>query len=524
MQSPGLNGACRNWKSLSVERTAPHGNVTDSSLRRRAGLLQSEAMSRFFLIAAALLLPLAALHAVEISKSLVRIEATSQEPNYKTPWSPGDVTSGVGAGFVVDGKRIMTNAHVVSNARFLTVSKEGDPNPYLAQVLHIAHDCDLALLGVENPDFFNGTAPLEFGGIPQIESVVSAYGYPVGGTRLSVTRGIVSRIDFQPYSHSGMDSHLAIQIDAAINPGNSGGPVMQNNKVVGVAFQGYSGDVAQNVGYMIPTPVIHRFLKDVEDGRYDHYVDLALTYRNLFNPAARSALGLEDENTGVQICSVYSSGASDGIVKPGDVILKIDGHTVSSDGTIPLEDEAVPLEEVVERKFKGDKVHLDILRNGKPMTLTVPLREPWPFKLHSNLYDEKPRFFVAGGLVFQPVDQNFMETHDPSDQRLNYLFDFFIADGLHATRPEIVVLSNILPDPVNAYADEFRYSVVDEVNGRSIKRIEDIAAAFEEKADYFVIKFAGGGRPIVLERKAIEEARSRISERYALTAEKNLEK
>ena len=487
-------------------------------------MLQSEAMSRFFLIAAALLLPLAALHAVEISKSLVRIEATSQEPNYKTPWSPGDVTSGVGAGFVVDGKRIMTNAHVVSNARFLTVSKEGDPNPYLAQVLHIAHDCDLALLSVENPDFFNGTAPLEFGGIPQIESVVSAYGYPVGGTRLSVTRGIVSRIDFQPYSHSGMDSHLAIQIDAAINPGNSGGPVMQNSKVVGVAFQGYSGDVAQNVGYMIPTPVIHRFLKDVEDGRYDHYVDLALTYRNLFNPAARSALGLEDENTGVQICSVYSSGASDGIVKPGDVILKIDGHTVSSDGTIPLEDEAVPLEEVVERKFKGDKVHLDILRDGKPMTLTVPLREPWPFKLQSNLYDEKPRFFVAGGLVFQPVDQNFMEAHDPSDQRLNYLFDFFIADGLHATRPEIVVLSNILPDPVNAYADEFRYSVVDEVNGRGIKRIEDIAAAFEEKADYYVIKFAGGGRPIVLERKAIEEARSRISGRYALTAEKNLEK
>jgi S1-C subfamily serine protease len=481
-------------------------------------------MSRFFLIAAALLLPLAALHAVEISKSLVRIEATSQEPNYKTPWSPGDVTSGVGAGFVVDGKRIMTNAHVVSNARFLTVSKEGDPNPYLAQVLHIAHDCDLALLGVENPDFFNGTAPLEFGGIPQIESVVSAYGYPVGGTRLSVTRGIVSRIDFQPYSHSGMDSHLAIQIDAAINPGNSGGPVMQNSKVVGVAFQGYSGDVAQNVGYMIPTPVIHRFLKDVEDGRYDHYVDLALTYRNLFNPAARSALGLEDENTGVQICSVYSSGASDGIVKPGDVILKIDGHTVSSDGTIPLEDEAVPLEEVVERKFKGDKVHLDILRDGKPMTLTVPLREPWPFKLQSNLYDEKPRYFVAGGLVFQPVDQNFMEAHDPSDQRLNYLFDFFIADGLHATRPDIVVLSNILPDPVNAYADEFRYSVVDEVNGRRIKRIEDIATAFEEKADYYVIKFAGGGRPIVLERKAIEEARSRISGRYALTAEKNLEK
>lgn len=481
-------------------------------------------MFRFLSIALAIFSTLAVLNAVEISRSLIRIEATSQEPNYKTPWNPGDVLSGVGAGFVVDGKRVMTNAHVVSNARFLTISKEGDPNPYLAKVLHVAHDCDLALLGVEDPNFFKGTLPLEFGGIPEIESVVSAYGYPLGGTRLSVTRGIVSRIDFQPYSHSGIDSHLAIQIDAAINPGNSGGPVMQNGKVVGVAFQGYRGDIAQNVGYMIPTPVIHRFLKDVKDGRYDSYVDLSLTYRSLFNPAARRALGLKDDSTGVQVCSVYSGGASDGIVKPGDVVLKIDGHTVSSDGTIPIENEAVPLEEVVERKFKGENVRLDILREGKPVALTVSLKETWSFKLQSNLYDEKPRFVMAGGLVFQPADQNFMEAHDPSDQRLNYLFDYFVADELHTNRPEIVVLSNILPDPVNAYAEEFRYSVVDEVNGHRIKRIEDIAAAFDEQAEYYVIKFAGGNRPIVLERKAIEEARPRILERYAVTAEKNLEK
>jgi S1-C subfamily serine protease len=481
-------------------------------------------MFRFYLIAFAFLCTVAALKAVEVSKSLIRIETTFQEPNYKTPWSPGNVSSGVGTGFVVDGKRIMTNAHVVSNARFLTISKEGDPNPYLAKILHIAHDCDLALLSVENPAFFKGTSPLEFGGIPEIESVVSAYGYPLGGTRLSVTRGIVSRIDFQPYSHSGMDSHLAIQIDAAINPGNSGGPVMQNGKVAGVAFQGYRGDVAQNIGYVIPTPVIQRFLTDVKDGHYDGYVDLAVAYRNLFNPASRRALGLEDETTGVQVCSVYSGGAADGIVRPGDVILKIDGHTVSSDGTIPLENEAVPLDEVVERKFKGDKVQLDILREGKPMTLTVPLNEPWPFKLQSNLYDEKPRFVVAGGLVFQPVDQNFMGAHEPSNQRLNYIFDYFIDDELHTNRAEIVVLSNILPDSVNAYAEEFRYSIVDEVNGHRIKSIEDIATAFDEQTDYYVIKFAGGGRPIVLERKAIEEARTRIRGRYAVTAEKNLEK
>src|SRR5437868_10281998 len=132
--------------------------------------------------------------------------------------------------------------------------------------------------------------PLKFGAIAALESSVSAYGYPIGGERMSVTTGIVSRIDFQLYTHSSIDSHLAIQISAQINPGNSGGPVMQNAKVVGVAFQGYSGDIAQGVAYMISTPVIRRFLKDIEDGHYDKYVDLAMTYAKLQNPAQRRYL------------------------------------------------------------------------------------------------------------------------------------------------------------------------------------------------------------------------------------------
>src|SRR2546429_9558923 len=95
---------------------------------------------------------------------------------------------------------------------------------------------------------------LKFGGIPELESTVSAYGYPIGGERMSVTTGIVSRGDFQLYTHSSVDRHLAIQISAQINPGNSGGPVMQDAKVVGWRFQGYSCDVAQGAASMIPRP------------------------------------------------------------------------------------------------------------------------------------------------------------------------------------------------------------------------------------------------------------------------------
>src|SRR6185436_73003 len=92
---------------------------------------------------------------------------------------------------------------------------------------------------------FENVKPLTLGNeVPKLDTTVKVIGFPIGGERISVTRGVVSRVDYQEYTHSGVDQHLAIQIDAAINPGNSGGPVPQESNVVGVAFQGYSGSVA----------------------------------------------------------------------------------------------------------------------------------------------------------------------------------------------------------------------------------------------------------------------------------------
>ncbi len=458
-----------------------------------------------------------------IRKSLVRIQTVSQDPDYTTPWNTGAIGQGIGAGFVIDGNRVLTNAHVVSNSRKIWITREGDSTRYPAKIQHIANDCDLAVLQPLNPNFFKGMRSLEFDGIPDIESSVTVYGYPIGGDRASVTRGIVSRIDFQEYSHSGADSHLVIQIDAAINPGNSGGPVMQDGKVVGVAFQGYSGDVAQNTGYMIPTSVVKRFLKDIDDGRYDHYVDLAITWFPLYNPAARHALGLPDDGQGVMVSNVFGGGSAEGIVKPRDVILSIDGHAVASDGSVEIDGSDIELAEVIERKFKGDKVALKIVRDGKPLDLTVPLTEPFPLTLFSNAYDVRPRYVVFAGLVFQPLDQNFVDETPLTNSRTRYYFDHFLEDNLYKEHPELVILSTILSDPVNAYAEEFRQALVDTINGRKINRLDDVAAAFAQPAATYVIEFVGASRPLVLEAKAVAAAREHILRRYGLTRESNLQ-
>ena len=459
----------------------------------------------------------------KIQNSLVRITVTEQEPDYRAPWNSGAIGRGVGAGFVIGGNRIMTNAHVVSNSRYLTVERDGDPNKYSAKVLFVAHDCDLALITVSAPNFFKNMTPLQLGGIPELESVVSAYGYPIGGERMSVTTGIVSRIDFQLYTHSSIDQHLAIQISAQINPGNSGGPVMQNAKVVGVAFQGYSGDVAQGVAYMIPTPVIRRFLKDIEDGHYDRYVDLGITYSKLQNPAQRRFLGLKDDDRGILVSTVVAAGPCAKSIRTGDVLLEIDGHPIASDGNVELDGDRVEMPEVVERKFKGDTVKLDIWRDKQPMSVKIELTTVWPFLIQGHSYDVRPRYVVYAGLLFQPLNLELIDAYQPNDLRIRHFFDFFVNEQIYLEHPEVILLSNILPDSINTYLTPYRGGIVDEINGKKIRTLDELAKTFAETPERFVIKMVGDGPPLVLDPKQVEAARERIMKRYNVIAEQNLE-
>ena len=457
----------------------------------------------------------------EIRKSLCRINNTAQEFNYRVPWLPGQMSGGSGTGWVVKKDRLMTNAHVVSNARLLTVEKENDPKKYVATVEFIAHDCDLALLKVEDPEFWKDTKTLALGGVPEIESSVSVYGYPIGGERMSVTKGIVSRVDFRTYAHSVMDSHLCIQIDAAINPGNSGGPVLQEGKVVGVAFQGLGGADAQNVGYMIPTPVIGHFLKDIEDGHYDRYMDLSIGTFPLQNAAHRRALGVPDDNRGVMVTSVGSASVCSGKLRPGDVLLTIDGLDIQSDGMVQLEGERMMMAEVAERKFKGDKVKFEVLRDRKNVTEEITFERAWPYTHQATSYDP-PKYVVFGGLLFQPMNRNLVATYQFANPRIFHYFSHFIEEELYKERDEVIVLTALLPDPINTYLDEFREGILHKVNGTAIRSMKELAAALAKPGEEYVMEFEGVGRPLVLQRSDLDAAHERIRQRYNVLQEQHL--
>ncbi|MDB4720997.1 serine protease [Verrucomicrobiales bacterium] len=448
-------------------------------------------------------------------EAVVRIENSSLNPDYRSPWNTGRDSGGNGTGWLVGENKFLTNAHVVSNSRIIYIKKVGDAKPYRAKIVHIAHDCDLAMLELEDPSAFEGVTPFDIGKLPQLDTTVKVIGYPIGGERISITSGVVSRIDFLSYSHTSVDLHLTIQIDAAINPGNSGGPVIQNGKVVGVAFQGYSGSVAQNTGYMIPTPVIRRFLKDVEDGNYDHYVDLSMSDFPLINPAQRKALGLANDGIGIMVAAAEEDGSAGGILKTGDVLLAIDGRPVKSNGLINYEGEDVNMNEIVERKFAGDVIKLKIWRQNKSIDTKVTLKRFLPYLIAAKKYDEKPRYIMFSGLVFQPLDRNLMAAHGMKNLQVRYHFDSYVSAGIYKDRPEVIVLTSILPDSINSYFSNFKHSIVDEVNGVKVKTLKDVHNALaKDKDDYIIISLLGNGRPIVIERAKVEAAQKRIQEKY----------
>ena len=458
----------------------------------------------------------------DVYHSVLRVEVATQVPDYETPWNAGRFSSCIGTAFIIGKNRILTNAHVVSNARRVLITVHGSPVKYPAKVDFIAHDCDLALLSVENFKDFEAFPAFELGEVPSLESQVRVIGYPIGGERISVTRGVVSRIDFQPYSHSRADSHLAVQIDAAINPGNSGGPVVQDGKVVGVAFQGLRQ--ADNTGYMIPTPVIRRFLKDIEDGHYDQYVDLGISEFPLHNPAMRKALAIADDGQGVLVTNVAPTSSSDGFLQIGDIITSLDALPVDSAGMVTIGGENMNLNEVVERKFAGDMVAVRFLRNGTPNQVDIPLKPlPWS-RMYALEYEKAPRYLVFAGLVFQPLDTNLFASSKFDDVTLRRLYTDYVPKGLFQKNKDIVVLTRVESDPVTSQLGDFTGFAVNKINGVEVTSLQHAYDLLHPQVvpAFYLIELFDANRPLVIPSARVAQANQRVAKNYGISKLENL--
>jgi S1-C subfamily serine protease len=457
----------------------------------------------------------------DIEEATVKIYAVYSEYDYDMPWQLAGQDRGVGSGCIIGGNRILTNAHVVANQTFIQVKRAGHAKKYNAAVEIVAHECDLALLRVDDPAFFSGVRPLALGSLPQMRDKVAVYGFPVGGEELSITEGVVSRIELTRYSHSGA-MLLTCQIDAAINPGNSGGPVIKDGKIVGIAFQGYA--FSQNIGYMVPAPVIDHFLKDGADGTYHGVPGLGIAWQDMENPGLRAHFRMSDKQTGVLITYIAPDASARAKLQIGDVFLAIEGKLIANDGTISFRGtERIHFANEVQRKFMGETISCRIMRDGKVMDVTIPLRTPLQSGrlVPYTQYDKAPTYYIVGGLVFQPLTMNYLEVWDKMEDVPAHLVNYYYHGRQSEDRQQVIVLTKVLGDELTVGYDDFKDHVIIRVNGKEISTIADLVKAIEGNEGKYHVLMDEWGNQIVLERAKTDQAQRKILEKYKIDADRS---
>jgi S1-C subfamily serine protease len=430
---------------------------------------------------------------------------------------------GSGTGFVVEGERIITNAHVVSDAIYIEIQRIGDDRKYLAEVEFAAHDCDIAILKLpKGTEFFETMVPLELGGLPEIDSSVTTYGFPLGGSHLSVTRGVVSRIQMWSYSHSSGDAHLVIQTDAAINPGNSGGPVMQDGKVVGVAFQGLTQ--ADNIGYLIPCSVVEHVLKDIEDGRLDGFGELGFSYRmDLQNPVQKKLLQIPEDESGVLITKVFPRMPAYGLLKPRDVLTELGEYSIRNDGIVIIDGREIEFAEILERLQVGDEIPMVVWREGKRLELKAHLKNWDTIVSHRRPHDEIPPYVIRGGLCFTPLSMGYLLTIGGVKKALppvRHLYRHALSDPSLELGRQFPVLSQVLPDEINQGAKGYIGGVLVKINDSKIEHLKDIDAVIASAdAEFLSFHFLGQELPLVMHRQELLTRGKDLLKHYRVVGE-----
>ena len=456
-----------------------------------------------------------------IEDSVIKIYTTQAAPDYFTPWRLLTPRQTSGSGAVISRNRILTNAHVVANASYVQAQKHNDPQRYQARVEFVSHEADLAIITVDEPGFFSDLQALAIGDLPEPLQEVSVYGYPIGGKTLSITKGILSRVEQQVYAHAGAYL-LAGQIDAAINPGNSGGPVIVDQEIVGVVMQAYAGGRAENLGYFVPPSIVRHVLADSEDGINNGFPDLGFRTQTLDSPSAKAAYGLRKDQNGVLVIKVFDGSPAEDVFQENDVILKIDDYDIAEDGTIKLsEDLLTDYKHAIDMHHIGEEIVVTYSRNGAEYTAYLEAQKALQSYglVEGEQFDQIPEYYIYGGVLFVPLNMNLIKRWG-NDWGRSAPVSLLQARNEWSSpeRREVVVALQVLAADVNLGYHDWRNWVVEFVNGEQVRDFEHFSQLIKGNPEENVVFENKNGHQMVINHKEAIASEDAILAQYRIPA------
>jgi S1-C subfamily serine protease len=450
------------------------------------------------------------------SDAVVKVIASVRFPDPTRPWAKGQAMTSAGTGVIIEGQRILTNAHVVMYATELYVEARPGDDKVEATVQFLAPDVDLAVLTVKEARLFHKKPPLgRANKLPAVQDSVVVYGFPIGGNGLSVTRGEISRILFSRYGNHGYG--VTLQVSAPINPGNSGGPAVVAGKMVGLVYSRLNG--AQNIGGVIPNEEIETFLEDIKDGRYDGkpFEVMPTLYQPLENEALRRMLKVDASVKGVLAHPQRRPDASYPY-QPFDIVTRIGDHDIDNTGMVQLENGLrAPFLYLIPRLARDHRVPVTLRRQGKQIRASLPVTQR-DSALIPPYQGEPLSYFIHGPLVFAPARAEDTSLYAQMNRTVyadNSPLMTRNADTVRFPGEELVVVSA----PMFAHRISKGYAnpvgkVVKNVNGVEIKNLRHLVETLRDCTDaYLTFRFADQwSEVLVFNRHELEKATENILE------------
>ena len=452
----------------------------------------------------------------QIRDLVVKIHAVQQSPDLLRPWTRSSPQQVKGSGVVIDGRRILTNAHVVRYASQIYVQPNQSASYIPARIEAMTAGMDLAILKLDDESFFDNRGTLPFAQeLPRVKDGVNVYGYPTGGTELSVTQGIVSRIEYTDYYYQA--TGLRIQVDAALNFGNSGGPAVSDGKLVGLVFSLIQN--AQNIGYLIPVEEIQLFLADIKDGVYDGKPQTHDLIQTVENDALRERLGLPKGINGVMVAQPYRDDA-DYPLKEWDVITKIGDTPIDADGKVAIRyDLRLSASYLVQKYAKNGSLPITVFRKGQLISINLPVSSRRELVI-PYLLEASPRYFIFGPFVFSQTTQDYLErlgNQRPGSigRKPSPLITRRQDRPAFENEELVVVASPLFPHRITKGYDDPNRSVISEVNGVPVRNLRHLVELLRDNRDEQIsFKFASSGvlthETMVFNRKDLLDATAKI--------------
>jgi S1-C subfamily serine protease len=460
---------------------------------------------------------------------IVRVNVASQSFNFSQPWRKNTPTIRQGLGVVLMDGRILVTAQLVADQTYVELEKPETALKAPAEVEVIDYDANLALLRAPAAEFLQSIPGARLDESVAVGERIEIIQLEPTGTPLR-TPATITTVEVGPYpvdENAFLLYKLSVPLQSRENSFTV--PAFKEGRLVGLLMR---YDPRTQTADVVPAPVIHHFLQAAGTEPYAGFPRAGLTFSDTRDPQLRAFAKLPNGTGGAYITKVLpGSPAADAGLKPGDVLLKVDGRVIDQDGN--YEDERfgkISLAHYVSTALQaGQTIPIVVWRDGAEVELegTLAPRNRSRMLSQPYLFDTPPDYVVVGGLVFSELSRQFLREWGPrwpdeAPLKLVYLDRF--QSELPPDRGKIVFISSVLPGPDTLGYEGLSYEVVEEVNGRPIRSLQDLAAAVDNpEGQFHRIQLGEDPGLVVLDVEGSKNAEERIKAEYGITTLRQLE-